>query len=111
MPNTDDGGEIARIAGVDVFPLICLNLDQPANSFTLAGSRIINGVAFRKLARINSEEDQLTNKWIAPELERQGTEGAIVVGESDLFCSRIGINSFCRRGINWALQLIDPCIT
>src|SRR5689334_18806559 len=77
--DSDDGRDVARVAGFDVLALVSLNLNQTRNALALIRARIVNGVAFTQSARVNPEENQLADKWIAPELERDRAKGRVVV--------------------------------
>ena len=44
--DTNDGGNIAGVTGLDVFAFVRLNLDQARNPFALVRARIVNRVAF-----------------------------------------------------------------
>src|SRR6266496_6143688 len=77
--NTDDGGDIAGVAGLNVFALVCLNLDQARNAFALVSARVVNRVALTQRAGINSEENQLPDERVAPKFEGQRTKIAVVI--------------------------------
>ncbi len=77
--DADDGGDVAGVAGVDVFALVCLDLDQAADAFAFAGARVVNRVPLAQLAGIDAEEDELANERIAPKLEGERAEFGVVV--------------------------------
>src|SRR5713226_4360062 len=78
--DADNCGNIARVACLNVLAFIRLDLDQARDAFALVRARIVNRVAFRKCAGVNTEEDKLADKRIAPKLEGERTKIAIVVG-------------------------------
>ena len=80
--DADDGGDVAGVTGIDVLALVGLNLDEAADALALVGARIVNGVALGERAGIDAEEDELADEGIAPELERERAELAVVVGGS-----------------------------
>ena len=46
ITDADNGGDITGVAGVDIFTLISLDLDESADALTLAGAWVENCVAF-----------------------------------------------------------------
>ena len=80
IPETDKRGDIARVTRFDVFAFVCLNQHEAADAFAFACARIINRVAFAERAGINAEENKFADERIAPKLERQRTEFAVVIG-------------------------------
>src|SRR5881398_4038073 len=105
--NADDGGDIARVTGFDILAFVGLDLDQTRNAFALVRARIVNRVAFRKCAGINTKEDKLADKRIAPKLEGERTKIAVVIGRRfDLF-ARVRVLTFRWRNIERARQIID----
>src|ERR1043165_6350671 len=77
--DADNGRDVTGKTGVDVLAFVRLNLDQSRDALTFVRSRIINGVALRKLPGIDAEENELSNERIAPKLERERTENAILI--------------------------------
>ena len=105
--NADNCGDIARITCLNVLTLVRLNLDQARNAFTLVRTRIVNRVAFRKCAGINTEEDKFAHEWIAPQFEGERTEIAIVIGRRFHWLACVRVLTLGRRNIEWARQIID----
>src|SRR5205823_13452417 len=64
------------------------------NPLTLVRARIVNSVAFAEGAGINAEEHELSDKRIAPQLERDGTERAIVIGHCFHWLARVWVLAF-----------------
>ena len=77
--DADDRGDVTGVTGVDVFALVGLNLNQAADALALVRARIVNRVALGELAGIDAEENELADERIAPELERERAELAVVV--------------------------------
>ena len=77
--DTHNGGDITRVAGVDIFALVGLNLDEAADALALVCAWVVNGVAFGELAGVNAEENEFSNERIAPELESERAELGVVV--------------------------------
>src|SRR5438270_13323857 len=105
--DSDNGRNVARIAGLDVFAFVRLNLNQTRYALAFVRARIIDGVAFTEGARINSKENELAHKWIAPKLERERAKVAVVVRWRLHRLVRIGIHAFGRRNIQRAWEVID----
>src|SRR5438876_6392154 len=105
--DSDDSRDVARVTSLDVFALVRLDLNQTRNAFALVRARIVNRVAFRKCAGINTKEDKLADKRIAPKLEGERTKIAVVIGRRfDLF-ARVRVLTFRWRNIERARQIID----
>src|SRR5437868_8164094 len=106
----DDRGDVAGITGLDVFPLVSLNLDQAADALALVCPWIVNRVALGKRTRINPEKDQFPDEWIAPKFESKGTEFSVVIRRRlDSFMG-IGFHANRRRDIERAGQIVDDRI-
>ena len=108
--DADDGGDVAGVTGIDVRALVGLNLDQAGDALALVGARIVNGVALAERAGIDAEEDELADEGIAPELEREGAELAVVIGGR--IHGRVGIrvHALGRRDVDRAGEVIDDGI-
>ena len=102
----DDGRDVAGIAGVDVFALVGLNLDEAADALALVGARIVDRVALAQLARVNAEENELADERIAPKLERERTELGIVVRERLHRLAGIGVLTLGRRNVERAGKVV-----
>src|ERR1700719_945740 len=92
-------GDVPGITGVDVFPLVRLDLNQAADALALVRARIVNRVAFRKRSGINAEKNELADEWIAPEFEGEGAEVAVVVGRRFHLFVRVGFHADSWRNI------------
>src|ERR1700730_16085974 len=103
----NDRGDVAGVTGVDVFPLISLNLNQAADALALVRARIVNRIALGKRAGINTEENQFADEWIAPKLESKRAEIAVVIRRRLDFLMRVGLHSDRRRNVQRTWQIID----
>src|SRR4030095_15824857 len=92
--NSDDRGDVARITGFDVFAFVGLDLNQTRDAFALVGPWIVNVVALAQRARENTEENELSDKWIAPKFEREGAEVPIIVCRRFQWFVRVRFHSF-----------------
>src|SRR5262249_8766206 len=108
--NSDNRGDIARVARLDVFAFVGLNLNYARNPLTFVRARIVNSVAFAERAGINAEEYQFADKRIAPQLERNRTKRAVGIGHRFHWLARIGVLAFRRRNVERAWQVIDNCV-
>src|SRR5438876_912045 len=70
-------------------------------------ARIVNGVALAQRARIDTEEDQLPDKRIAPKFEGQRTKVAVVVRRHFHWLAGIRVLTFGGRNVERARQIID----
>src|SRR6266516_779112 len=77
--NTNNGGDITRVAGLDVLAFVRLNLNQARNAFAFVRARIVNRVAFAERAGVNTEENEFTYERIAPKFERKRAEVSVIV--------------------------------
>src|SRR5947209_12777326 len=77
--DSNNRGDVARITRFDVFALVGLDLDQTRDAYTFVRARIVNGVAFRKCAGIDAEENEFPDKWIPPKCKSEGAEVPIIV--------------------------------
>src|SRR5436190_1344823 len=108
--DADDRGNITRVARLDILAFISLDLNQSADSLALVRPWIVNVVAFGQRARIDTEEDELTNERIAPEFEGKGTERAVVIRWRLFPFVRIRVHSNRSWNIDRARQVIDDRI-
>src|SRR5207245_10267616 len=73
---------------------------------TFVRARIVNSVAFAEGTGINPEEHQFPDKRIAPQLERYGTERAVVIGRRFHWLARVWVLAVGRRNVERARQII-----
>src|SRR5437764_9897529 len=102
--NSDDGGNVARITGLDILAFVRIDLNQTPYALTLVRAWIIDRVALRERAGINPEEYELANEGIAPKFECKGAEISVVVGGRLHRLMRIRLHAFRRRNIQRAGQ-------
>src|SRR5437762_11118207 len=108
--NPDDRGDVAGITGLDVFPLVGLNLNQAADALALVCPRIVNRVALGKRTTINTEKDQFPDEWIAPKFGSKRTEFSVIIRRRlDSFMC-IGFHANRSRDIERAGQIVDDRI-
>ena len=105
--DADDRGDVARVTSIDILALVRLNLDQSGNTLALVRTRIVNRVALGELAGVDAEEDELSDERIAPELESERAEFAIVVSRSVDRLRRCRAPGLGRRDVERARQIID----
>ena len=105
--DADDRRDVAGVTGVDVLALVGLDLDQAADALALVGARIVNRVALCQLAGIDAEEDELADERVAPELEGERAELAVVVRRRFHLLVRVGIHPDCGRNVERAGKIID----
>ena len=89
---------------------IRLDLDEAGDALALVGARIVDGVALAQLAGIDAEEDELADEGIAPELERERAELAVVIRERLDRLAVIGVLALGRRNVERAREIIDDRI-
>src|ERR1700730_7037105 len=77
--DSDDGRDVSRVTGLDIFALDGLDLNQTRNAFAFVRARIVNRVAFRKRSGIDAEENEFADKRIAPKFECERAEIAVIV--------------------------------
>src|SRR5207237_7119411 len=105
--NSDNGGDIARVTGLYVCAFIGLNLNQSRDALSLVRARVVNRVAFAQRAGINTEENQFSYKRIAPKLEGQRAEVAVVISRRINRLAGIGVLTSRRRNVERAGQITD----
>src|SRR5207249_12203261 len=104
---SSDLGYIARVTGLYVCDFIRLNLNQSRDALSLVRARVVNRVAFAQRAGINTEENQFSYKRIAPKLEGQRAEVAVVISRRINRLAGIGVLTSRRRNVERAGQIID----
>src|SRR4051812_32083439 len=67
--DADDGSNVTRIDGVDIFAFVGLDLDQTADSIPLIRARIVDCVALGYFTAVNAEEDEFADEGVRPKLE------------------------------------------
>ena len=97
--DADDGGDVAGVAGVYVFALVSLNLNEAADAFAFVGARVIDRVALAQLAGIDAEEDELADEWIAPQLEGKRAKFGVVVRRSLHRLAGVGVLTLGGRNV------------
>src|SRR5437763_379016 len=105
--DANDGGDVARVAGLDVLALVRLNLDQTRDALAFVGARIVDRVAFAQRAGVNAKENKFADEWITPKLEGERAERAAVVRDRLHRFPRIGVLTPGRRDIERTGQIID----
>ena len=105
--NPDDGGDVARIAGIDVLTLVGLNLNQPADALALVRARIVDVVALAQRTGINAKENQLADERITPEFESERAKLAVVIRRRLHFLVRVGLHSERGRNVERTREIID----
>jgi hypothetical protein len=106
--DADDGGDVARVNGIEFLALVGLDLDEAADAVALVGARIVNRGALGELAGIDAEEDELADEGIGPELERERTElGVVVRGGRDFFLAVVRVDAHGRGNVERAGEIID----
>src|SRR4029077_20783584 len=108
--NFDNGGDIARVAGLYVCAFVGLNLNQARNALSLVRPWVVNRVAFAQRAGINTEKNEFPNKRITPKFEGQRTKGAVVIGRHFYRLASIGVLTLCRWNVEWTREIIDDRI-
>src|SRR2546425_12720744 len=93
--DSDDSRDVARVTSLDVFALVRLNLNQTRDAFALVRARIVNRVAFGKGAGINTEEDKLANKRVAPKFESKRTKRRVIICRRLHRLVRVGGPALC----------------
>ncbi len=102
-----DGGDVARVDGIEFLALVGLDLDDAADAVALVGAGIVNRGALGELAGVDAEEDELADEGIGPELEREGTEpGVVVRGSFDLDRDVVRVDADGGRDVERAGEII-----
>ena len=75
---TDSGGDITRVANVDVLTVIRVHLQDTADTLVLTLGGVENGRTLLYLTGINTEEAELTDIGVSSDLERESGERLVV---------------------------------
>jgi hypothetical protein len=89
FPQAHAGGDVAGQDFLDLFTLVRVHLQDPADAFLLAADRVVDRVARLQHARVDTHEGQLADIRVGHQLERQRGELLVVVG--------LAHDSACRR--------------
>ena len=76
----DAGGDVAGQDFLDLFALVGVHLQDPADALLLAADRVVDRVARLQHARVDAHERQLADVRVGHQLERQRGELLVVVG-------------------------------
>ena len=76
----DGGGDITGVHGVDLFPVVGVHLQDPADPFPLALGGVEHIGAGIEGAGIDAEEGQLPDIGVGHDLEGQRRKGLVVAG-------------------------------
>ena len=74
------GGDVAGEDFLDLFALVGVHLQDPADALLLAADRVVDRVARLQHARVDAHEGQLADERVGHQLERQRGELLVVVG-------------------------------
>ena len=87
----DRGGDIARVARLDILSVVCVHLKDTSDALVVVLRRVIDCGAGLDNAGIHAEEAELTNERVSRNLERQRRERLIVrrVPAKFFLCIRI----------------------
>ena len=84
----DDGGDVARIDLVDLFAVVGVHLQQPADALALALGAVQHVGAGFQLARIDAEVGQAPDVRVGHDLEDQRANGALSSARRDFLFVR-----------------------
>ena len=101
---------IAAIANIKVFSVVCVHLEDTAHSFVLILGGVENGGTCLYNAGIYSEEAELADEWIRSNLECKRRKRLIVAGFTLNHFSGVNIGAFNGRDIQRRRHIIYDCI-
>jgi hypothetical protein len=85
--------------------------NQATHALGAAGAGIVNRVALADDAGIDSEENELSNELVGPELEGKRDELLVVRGDDlDFVLLVVGIHSEGGRDVEGAWKVVDDCV-
>ena len=76
---------------IDVFTVVCMHLQDTADTLFLTLGRVQNGGTSLQLTGVHAEECQLTHKRVSHDLKGQCREGSVVIGRT--FCLFVGLGN------------------
>jgi hypothetical protein len=82
-------------------------LDEAADALALVGARVVDVVPLTQRARVDAEENQFPNEWVAPEFEGQRTKFPVVIRRRFHLLVTVGIHPDRGRNIERAGEIID----
>ena len=81
---TNSSGDIASVADVDILTVVCMHLQDTADTLVLILNRVVNSGASLNGTRVHAEEAQLTDIRVSHNLECQCRE-RLIIGRSAIF--------------------------
>ncbi len=106
------GGNVARVDFLDLFPLVRVHLQQPAQPLRLLLGRVVDGRAGRHDARVDADEGELADERVGHDLESQRGERCAVgrLTLDDHLGPLIGVEPEDRRNIERRGQVVDHAV-
>ena len=86
-------GNITGIAGLDVFAVVCVHLQNSADALIISLYRVVNAGACIHGTGVHTEEAQLTYIGVGHDLEGERRKGCVVAGRSCLLLLGIGVDA------------------
>ena len=102
--------DIAAIADIKVFSVVCVHLENTAHSFVLILGGVENGGACFYLTGINSEEAKFAYEGVSSDFECKDGERFVISGFAFGFFSGVDIGTFNRRDIKRRGHIINDCV-
>ena len=102
--------DIAAIAAIEVFSVVCMHLKNTAESFVLVFGRVENSGTCFNFTGVNSEEAEFTNERVCSNFECKDGERFIVSSFTFSFFTGLEIGTFYRRDIERRGHVIYDCV-
>ena len=91
--HTNCRGNITRINSINILAVVCVHLQNPADSLIAVLCGVVNRSARTQCTGVHTEVAQLTNKWVNGNLKCKCREGLIVGSMTILFLASLRVDT------------------
>ena len=103
----DHRGDLAGVDGLDLFPLVGVHLQEPADPLLLLADGIVDEVSRAEHAGIDTHEGEVPHEGVVHDLEGERREGLVVGRLADRLGLAVRVDSDDRRDIDRGREVID----
>ena len=107
---TNSSGDIASVADVDILTVVCMHLQDTADTLVLILNRVVNSGASLNGTRVHAEEAQLTDIRVSHNLECQCRERLIIGRSAIFFLASLRVGALDGRNVGRSGHIINDCI-